>query len=172
MFITPEELTLHSLSVDESYGPNDLDVGGASIHPAGRLTLHVVAELVGREIRIRGDLSTAFEMECDRCATAIEFPLNRCFDLYYRPLSTIARVEEIEIPKDELEMAFYPAEGIDLREVAKEQVILALPMKLLCNPNCRGLCPRCGVNLNIESCQCAPDPTDSPFAFLAHRQDR
>jgi uncharacterized protein len=172
MLITPEELALHSLSVDESYVPGDLDYGASAVHQTGRLTLHALAELSGGEIRIRGQLSTVLGMECDRCASPIEFPLHRSFDLYYRPLSSIARVEEIEIPKDELEVGFYPAEGVDLREVAKEQVLLALPMKRLCHTDCRGLCARCGANLNVEPCQCSLHPTDSPFAFLADRQDR
>lgn len=55
---------------------------------------------------------------------------------------------------------------IDLTLCLRDQIILALPMKFLCNPECRGFCPECGKNLNFESCQCHAEQINHQFAIL------
>jgi uncharacterized protein len=81
-------------------------------------------------------------------------------------MQSIAKEEEIEIPADEMEIGFYSGDGIELADVATEQVILSVPMKVICGPECRGLCPVCRVNRNMTQCNCAPPQPDSPFASL------
>jgi uncharacterized protein len=81
-------------------------------------------------------------------------------------METIAKEEEIEIPADEMEVGFYSGDGIELADVATEQVILSVPMKVICGSECRGLCPVCGANRNLTRCDCAPAQHDSPFASL------
>jgi uncharacterized protein len=167
MLITAEELALHSVTIDKTYPAGELDRRSSKFQQAADLRLHAAAELAGFEIRIQGRFATRLQAECDRCAAPVAFPLEQEFDLRYRPLSTIAREEEMEIPRDELEVGFYSGEGIEVSDVVREQVILALPMKILCRPDCQGLCPVCGANLNLERCQCRPARNDSPFASLS-----
>jgi uncharacterized protein len=167
MLITPEELALQSVTIDTTYPAGEIDRRDGKFQQVSDLRFHALAELVGSEIRIRGNLGTRLQVECDRCAMAVELPLEQRFDLSYRPVSTIAREEEMEIPRDELEVGFYSGEGVEVSDVISEQVILALPMKILCRPDCRGLCPSCGVNLNFEECHCRPTRSDSPFASLS-----
>jgi uncharacterized protein len=130
------------------------------------LKLNVTAELLGTEIRIRGHLATRLEASCDRCLAPVEVPVSRDFDLFYRPIKSIAKEEDIEIPPDEMEVGFYSGDGIELADVATEQVILSVPMKVICGTECRGLCPVCRVNRNLARCDCAPPQQDSPFASL------
>lgn len=167
MLITPEELALHNVTIDTTYPAGEIDRRYGKFQQITDLRFHALAELVGSEIRIRGDLGTRLDVQCDRCAMPVELPVEQQFDLFYRPVSTIAREEELEIPRDELEIGFYSGEGVEISDVVSEQVILALPMKVLCRPDCRGLCPVCGVNLNLEECHCRPIRTDSPFASLS-----
>lgn len=166
MFISLEELELHRVVVSKSYAPDALDYRGGDFRQRGPLKVDAVAELAGAEIRIRGRLSTRLEAICDRCLGPLEIPMERDFDLFYRPLSTIAREEEIEVPADELEVGFYSGNGIQLADVVTEQVILAVPMKVLCRADCRGLCPTCGVNRNLVECGCSGRREESPFASL------
>jgi uncharacterized protein len=166
MLITPQELEIHRLVVSRSYAPGELDYHGVEFRQLAPLQVDAVAELVGREIRIRGHLGTRLGATCDRCLGPVEIRVDRDLDLFYRPMSSIAREEEIEISRDELEIGFYRGEGIDLADVLTEQVILSVPMKVVCGPQCRGLCPVCGTNLNFEECHCPPSRTDSPFAAL------
>ncbi len=168
MFIALEELRLHRIPVCKTYGPGALNYRGAQFRQVGVLKLDGVAELVGSEIRIRGHLGTRLEACCDRCLGTAEIPVEQDLDLFYRPLKEIAREEEIEISEDELEVGFYSGEGIALADVATEQVILSMPMKVVCRADCRGLCPVCGANRNLEVCQC-PEPlheSESPFSSL------
>jgi len=164
--ITLAELELHRVIASESYAPGSLDFHGAEYRQAAPLQLNATAELLAEEIRIRGHLATRLETSCDRCLGAVEIPLSCDFDLYYRPMQTIAKEEEIEIPADEMEIGFYSGDGIELADVATEQVILSVPMKVICGPECRGLCPVCRVNRNLTFCDCAPPQYDSPFASL------
>ena len=166
VLITEQALELHRIVVSKTYTPGTLDYQGAEFQQVGPLNLEAVAELVGSEINIRGKLSTRLGLCCDRCLASVELPIDGQFDLFYRPLATIAVEEEVEIPKDELEVGFYPESGIALDDVVTEQVFLAIPMKVLCQPNCLGLCPTCGVNRNLEECQCPAPPAESPFSLL------
>lgn len=166
MLITPHELELHRIVVSKSYDPGSLDYRGAEFRQVTPLTVNALAELVGAEIQIRGHLETRLEASCDRCLGPVEIPIARDFDLAYRSVKTIAREEEIEISEDELEVGFYHGEGITLADVLTEQVILSMPMKVICRPDCLGLCPTCGVNRNREVCGCPPPEEDSPFASL------
>jgi uncharacterized protein len=169
MLVTPEELALHNLTIDETYPVGALDRRGGKFRQIVSLRIHALAALVGSEIRIRGHFGTRVEVQCDRCAAAVELPLEEDFDLYYRPLSEIAREEEVEIPPEELEVGFYSGEGVDISDLVREQLILALPMKILCAPDCQGLCAICGANLNTEKCHCVAARNDSPFAWLIER---
>jgi uncharacterized protein len=164
--ITVEELELHPIVVSKTYPPGALDYRGAEFRQVGPLRVDAVAELSGSEIHIRGRLGTSLEACCDRCLASVAIPVERDFDLYYRPVSTIARAEEVELPEDELEVGFFSGDGIELADVVTEQVILSVPMKVVCQTDCRGLCPVCGANLNFEKCGCLPTPENSPFSFL------
>ena len=166
MFISVAELELHRIVVSKTYASDALDYHGAEFRQRDALSVDAVAELAGSEIRIRGHIRTRLEAACDRCLGPVEIRVERDLDLSYRPLASIAREEEIEISRDELEVGFYSGNGIMLAEVVTEQVILAVPMKVVCRPDCRGLCPVCGVDRNYERCQCPQPPRGSVFASL------
>ena len=166
MRITVEELELHPIVVSKTYPTGTLDYHGADFRQAAPLQVNAVAELRGSEIHIRGRVATSLEACCDRCLVSVAIPVERDFDLFYRPVSTIARAEEVELLEDELEVGFFSGDGIELADVVTEQVILSVPMKVVCQTECRGFCPVCGANLNIEKCGCLPSVEDSPFSFL------
>ena len=166
MRISLEELKLHRIVVSKTYSPDDLDCHGAEFRQSGPLKVEAVAELAGTEIRIRGHIATRLEATCGRCLGPVDIPVERDFDLAYRPIGSIAREEEIEIPRDELDVGFYSGNGIELADVVTEQLILVVPMKVICRADCRGLCPICGANRNLESCNCREPRADSPFVSL------
>jgi uncharacterized protein len=96
----------------------------------------------------------------------VGLPVERDFDLFYRPVQTIAREEDIEVSADELEVGFFSGDGIELADIVTEQVILSVPMKVVCRAGCQGLCPICGANRNVNPCYCVPPQDKSPFASL------
>ena len=114
-------------------------------------------------------MTTSLESSCDRCLGAVEIPVSSDFDLFYRPMQSIAKEEEIEIPADEMEVGFYSGDGIELADVATEQVILSVPMKVICGPECRGLCPVCRVNRNLTRLRLRAPAARFSFCFAQGR---
>ena len=74
--------------------------------------------------------------------------------MFYQPLPKGTKHEEERLKDDDTEIGFFEGEGLFLADVLKEQVLLSLPMKVICQSDCRGLCPSCGANLNHEECRC------------------
>ena len=92
--------------------------------------------------------------------------INRDFDVQYQPSSEIPAEADRTVGEEDLDTAFYRDGVIDLRELVREQLYLQLPMKPLCQPECRGLCPSCGANRNVVACTCAQRPPDPRLAAL------
>jgi uncharacterized protein len=112
---------------------------------------HVVPRRSG--MSFRGTISGKVVVPCARCLAPFELEVARDFDLNYSTRPPDAR--ETHIAEEDLNEAFLgEEEGIDLEQVAAEQIYLDLPMKPLCRPDCRGLCPGCAADLNGDLCRC------------------
>jgi uncharacterized protein len=172
MFLDIKELALHKIQIRKSYAPGTLDLRIGEYQQLEPLEVRATAELVDGQIRIAGDLKTRLELVCARCLEPVVEEVSREFDLFYRPISMIAREEEVRLKSDDTEVAFFEGDGLFLADVLAEQVLLALPMKVICRSDCRGLCPQCGANLNAEDCRCESHAADPRLASLGRiRQD-
>jgi uncharacterized protein len=118
------------------------------------------------EIRVKGHLKADMEAECDRCLEMSRFPIDSDFELFYRPAADGYGDEERILDKEEAEMGFYESGGLDLKDVLREFVLLALPMQRLCKEDCAGICPVCGQNRNKLACQCQSAAVDDRWAAL------
>ena len=107
-----------------------------------------------RTIRVRGRIRAAVHHSCDRCLKDIEQRFDSGFDLCFYPMSTIEDGGESAISMDETEVGFYEGDGLGLADVVREQLMLWLPARSLCMPDCRGICPACGANRNESACVC------------------
>ena len=119
-----------------------------------------------QDIRVVGKFSTGLEMNCARCLEPISRQVSADFDLVYRPLGADKRPEESSITEAETEISFYQGEGVLLEDLLREQILLALPLKAVCREACKGICPRCGRNLNLEECVCPPPEADPRWSAL------
>ena len=164
MLISIRELELHEVSFSQEFRPEAIDFGPdvqqhAPLATQGRAEL--VEEHRGRgksleDIRVVGDFSTELELRCARCLEPVLRHVAGNFDLIYRPLGADAGMAERAIGGAEAEIGYYQGEGLVLEDVLREQVLLAVPLKAVCNDACKGLCPHCGKNLNVEACDCQP----------------
>ncbi len=116
--------------------------------------------------RLAGRINTTLELECGRCLEPFTLPVDPTFDLRYHPRSLNVGEGEREVEEDDLTTAFYENEEIDLGQLMLEQLYLSLPMKPLCQVDCRGLCPLCGANLNRAMCTCVRGWEDPRLAVL------
>jgi len=74
--------------------------------------------------------------------------------------------QEDELSTEDLEYGYYQDDVIDLDNLIFEQVMLQIPIKILCTDTCKGLCPHCGMNLNTASCSCHAEFIDERLAVL------
>jgi uncharacterized protein len=118
------------------------------------------------QFRLVGRMQTTIELPCGRCLEPFAWPVDSVFDLRYQPHSANTGEGEVEVEEDDLTTAFYEHDEIDLGHLMREQMYLALPMKPLCRPDCRGLCPTCGANLNQAQCACKNEWEDPRLAVL------
>jgi len=99
---------------------------------------------------------------CARCAEEFTTHRGRGFRYVLAP----AALDDHQDDKDEIEYTVYQGDEIDLTPMVREQMLLALAERPLCREDCRGLCARCGVNLNEHACGCRTEAGDPRLAVL------
>lgn len=118
------------------------------------------------EILVRGFISCHVEQQCSRCLKNFSAKIASDMNVVYRPFEYIGKEEHYELKGDELETGFFKNDTIDTDDLLREQIFLNISMKPLCSPDCKGLCPKCGADLNVASCGCETSEIDSRFALL------
>jgi uncharacterized protein len=172
MFLDVKDLAVRKVRIRKTYAPGSVDYGISEVKQAGPLEVTAQAELLEGQIRITGELETKIEMVCARCLEPVIEDVHKDFDLFYQPLQKASKPEEERLKDDDTEIGFFQGEGLFLADVLKEQVLLSLPMKVICQSDCRGLCATCGASLNHEECRCETHATDPRLAPLARlKQD-
>jgi uncharacterized protein len=169
MFLSIKDMEIRKVRFDETFQPGAIDFSDAELRQVTPLHAEGFAVLLAHtdgEIRIRGRLQVEMESECDRCLGPAFFPLSADFDLFYRPMASIARDEEVGIDEGEAEIGFYEGAGLEVADIVKEQVLLNLPMQRICSEACKGICPICGSNRNESNCQCEVKPLDDRWKAL------
>jgi uncharacterized protein len=121
---------------------------------------------LGPELIARGVLSARVEIECARCLNQFPFQVSSQLNLVFRPASEISKHEQYELKSEELDTVFYTGDILETDDLLKEQLILNLPMKALCSPDCKGFCPGCGTDLNVSGCSCRTVGNDPRFEIL------
>ncbi len=183
MFISLQALQAREggeIEFREEFPPQLIDLGPevrqrTPLRAAGRAVLieeHHGHQALVSDIRVVGSLSTTLEANCARCLEPVVQDVARSFDLLYRPQGADAGQEELSVTDAEAEIGYYVGDGLLLEDALREQVLLALPLKIVCRQDCRGLCPTCGRNLNAEKCACAAPPLDARWSPLKDLKDK
>lgn len=142
---------------------------------AGPVTLSLDVGKDRDKYRLVGRLQTSIELTCGRCLEHFAVSIDVDVDLRYLPHVENRGAGELEVGAEDLTTAYYKDVQIDLGQMVREQLWLALPMKPLCREACKGLCPVCGTNLNVTTCGCEPrwaDPRLAPLKSLLDDADR
>jgi len=117
----------------------------------------------GQGLELNAHVQTAVSGKCDRCLDEVCIPLE--FDIS----EEYVRLSELEEDEDSgaAMVLTYNEDWLDLAEAVKEHLILNLPMRTVCDPDCPGLCPSCGKKHKEGSCQCHQQDVDPRLAILA-----
>lgn len=145
------------------------DAFGEDYRPGSRAELDLHVLRTGDNVQLSGAAELDLKPECDRCLEAFEKRVTIPLHVNLAPHGRMHFEEgesEDGLDDEDAAFSFYKGEEIDLSEILREMLVLDIPLRYLCSEACKGLCPRCGKNLNIETCACAVQAADPRFAVL------
>ncbi|MEP6946190.1 MAG: DUF177 domain-containing protein [Acidobacteriota bacterium] len=145
-------------------GEMELDVDGVELKSA--VDLKGETEIVDDKVHVRGTITAETEIACIRCLVPVEYPLDITFDDIFVDPSDAPSDAELALEAEDLDVAVAIDGRIDLAEVIREQILLALPDQLFCTADCKGLCPKCGSNRNLLDCKCIENEIDPRWSAL------
>ena len=173
MRIEVEELTATAKPFEHTYGPEEVELDEEGARLISAAAVRGDASRKGERVRLRGEIKTEVELLCGRCAAPARAPLSVEFDASFVPREVeAAKDENVELLAEDLGLGAYDGDAVELDELVREQVLLALPLRHLCREDCKGLCQRCGADLNAGDCSCEQGGTDPRWAALADLKNR
>jgi len=154
--IPPEGLTLELKQKLDLF-----DTGTASTAFTSILTIRPTG---AGAFHIKGRVQADPELECSRCLKVFLYHSDTELDISLAPEKALGTAPEHELGRSELDVEFYQGGEIEPLDLVKEQLLITVPMVSLHHPDCKGLCPVCGTDLNETDCGCK---MDSPGEFGA-----
>jgi len=136
----------------------------------------LTAYRVGDDLILDGEIRGSLPLECGRCLARYREAVRESFRVVLEPAGVRVPADPEGAQAlarygmclaDELEAGWYQGNEIDLSGLVREVICLAIPVQPLCREDCAGLCPHCGVDRNVSTCNCPETTSDSPFAVLA-----
>lgn len=112
-------------------------------------------EKTGEKVTVRGSVAATARLECVRCLTEFDLSVQAPLELFAERAGSGRRHDEEALERDDY-MKFHDGRQLDLRASARELLLLELPMVPHCRDDCRGLCLKCGADLNAGPCGCLP----------------
>lgn len=165
MRIALEEIPEDVSTLELTCNPKDIDLELDGVNFIIPVTAKLRLFRQIDKIFINGELTVATELECARCLKPISMILRGTLENQYRPMPKMP-VDLL----DDIGIGYYSGEYIELSEDIRESLLLEIPFRVLCSEDCKGLCPKCGQNLNQKECDCQlehEETLNSKFTLLA-----
>ncbi len=156
------ELQTHVL-LEEEAERLEISVDGVSFQGKARVELDVLQS--DHIYYCTGEVNCNVLLQCSRCLKKYPLTLQGRIDFSIHEAGEMRYPDGVEGPDSRI---IIPANSsrVDISDQVRETLILEIPLKPLCDPDCRGLCPRCGVNLNEQECNCKVETTDARWDGL------
>ena len=148
------------------YGPGELDLADEWVRLLVPPSVSGRIRRDGGRAKVAGKVAAQLQLECDRCLKPIELPVNSRFELEYVTREDYQAQQDLELTEEDLDLSVFDGEVIDIDELVREELLLAVPTHLLCQDNCKGVCPVCGVDRNSIDCRCEIQESDPRWAGL------
>ena len=134
----------------------------------GPVSADITIEREFDHLKAVGRLQVPISLTCGRCLVTYASAIDSTFRIIFRKETTRhSEVEdETELCDDDLIASTYSGDELDLAHEIEEQVAMEVPLKPLCEEECKGLCPTCGADLNTGSCTCSKEPVNLKFSAL------
>ncbi len=161
-----EEIPPEGLTFQLDTDPSTYLIEGVAVKNPPGLSGWLGLRKRGSEIEVEGEIGAVLKVQCGRCLAVTECPTGGKFFTRMVPPREDAPQEEMELQRGELDVEFLEGHEIDVRRIIAEQVYLNVPIKPLCGKDCRGLCSRCGQDLNQGDCGHDEKPADPRWDAL------
>ena len=149
------------LQIDENLPADHPLMASAGFRLVGPLELHLDVQQARQDVVVLGRMEGEAEVACRRCLNEVRTPIDEEVTLLFRE-----GVAPVDAEAEEIYPLPTRAPELDLSGAVREHLLLAVPEYLECREACRGLCPRCGVNLNETTCYCETAEGDDRWAAL------
>ncbi len=167
MFIDINTLGSEGLAFERSLRLHDLEGPSRERIPDVDARLVGTVTPAGRGADLNARLGVTVPLTCSRCLETFPWDVRTTFAWkVVRDLPETSSIENRAEANDDASVLVAPEGRIGLEDLATEQLYLNLPLKPICSPACKGLCPQCGTNRNLGACGCAPDDVDPRLAPL------
>lgn len=150
MKIFYEKIEDDSLNIDYSFSFKEDDDNFEKVAFVGTISK------TGDVYTISGDMDIKFTCPCDRCLDVVALSISQKVTQAVSPIGEYPESGSDEYGLSDEEAGLYvtPQEYFDLEDFLRQEALLLIPSKRLCNDDCKGICPNCGAVLNKESCSC------------------
>lgn len=166
MIIDLANVVTRPKTIELTFVPNEIDLGGDGAALARNVSFQGKTERVDGKAHVRGTIRADVSIDCTRCLEPVERNFEIPFDVNFVEADDESKVGEREIGLTSLDESVAENGQIDLAEVVREQILLAMPEQVYCKEDCNGLCPQCGGNRNLIDCKCIEDEIDPRWAAL------
>ncbi len=168
MKILIDDIPENGLSIDLSEDGKNLEaIAGGNLDYSFVEPVSAHLDFTGIEgnLYVAGRIKTRISTDCGRCLKGFSRDFETDFSVFYSRGREEAR--EVELKAADLDVNYFEGPELDTTEILMSQLSLEMPMQQLCKPDCKGLCPKCGADLNQGMCKCgAEDKIDTRFAKL------
>lgn len=120
----------------------------------------------GSRVKLSGQVKGGLGVECDRCLKPVHLAVNSSFRLDYVTAKDYQQQQAVELEAEDLDLAVFDGEAIDVDALVAEELFLAIPDHVLCKNDCLGICAVCGVDRNSADCNCESAEIDPRWAAL------
>jgi uncharacterized protein len=145
----------------------DISIHSKEISIEGDAHVHIRVFRFGERVVVSGNADAMVLSSCSRCLKVFSCPVSTNFNVEFIRNDIDKRQGEYELSSGELDVSFYKGDEIDIKDLVREQLLLAVPMKSLCDTDCKGICSHCGANLNEAQCSCREEIVDPRLEKLS-----
>jgi uncharacterized protein len=164
--LNTKELPDGEIQVELECAPEAVDLPERLIGIDGKVACGFTIYKSGDRVDVRGTVSFECVLVCSRCLKEYRSAGTERVVLYCRKAETRQSGGESELSDEDVMTYYYRENIIDLTSSVRDAILLSVPMKPLCSPECKGLCPVCGKDLNIERCSCTLETADPRWDAL------
>jgi len=139
----------------------------ADVTQAAPLTGRVSMLRTNLGVLIQGVLAGSVTVECTRCLKPVTIPVTVELEEEFKPTVDVVRGAYVPVDEEDTALLIDEHHVLDIGEVLRQAVLLAVPIQVLCRPDCAGLCQTCGQDLNEGTCDCADEESDARWEQLS-----